>query len=394
MSALALLWLLTLAAVLVGLGQIYLALVEFFPVRLVYWHSRTRKPAILLIVAVSLTTVLFKALSAEASAWMALPIVLQALMLVTTFRMHQENMFPADDFPACTDDLDSLPLQPDDDIALIEVGDELKAYPLRYVIHHHIVNDRIGNKLVSLTYCAMCRTVIAFDVTDLGPLYVASFKYANMVVADRKTHTFFQQATFKSIMGPLHPAELQPFPCQLLPWQEVLQLEPRPRTAVVTQRDLREFKLPLPIPGLWKKLMASDKTPGLFEASKDRRYPARTRVLGFVVDGKAYVVLKNEVAEKGILPLPEQHIVLVTTGESVNGFEDTIDGKPIELRQYADGNLEDKNSGTRWDPRGKYREGTIKSDLQYRAVSDEYWFSWMKWHPGAELVRLSPARES
>jgi len=55
--------------------------------------------------------------------------------------------------------------------------------------------DNRGRRLVALTYCAMCRTVVPFDVTDIGPLFVASFKNANMVMADRKTRTFFQQAT-------------------------------------------------------------------------------------------------------------------------------------------------------------------------------------------------------
>jgi hypothetical protein len=62
-------------------------------------------------------------------------------------------------------------------------------------IYFQIVNDRFGDAIVSLTCCAMCRSIIPFDVTDPGPLFVASFKNANMVVADRRTGTFFQQAT-------------------------------------------------------------------------------------------------------------------------------------------------------------------------------------------------------
>ena len=103
------------------------------------------------------------------------------------------------------DDPFLAPLTDDMQLAVIEHGDVTKAYPLDYVVHHHIINDSFGNRIVALTYCAMCRSIIPFDVTDIGPLFVGSFKDANMIVADRRTKTFFQQATFKSIIGRLHP---------------------------------------------------------------------------------------------------------------------------------------------------------------------------------------------
>ncbi len=388
MSVSSVLWLLTIAALLFGMGQMYLTLIETFPIKWVFWHSRSRKPTILIIVAASVTTVLFSSWNGTGAWWMGIPLMLQALMLYTTFNMHQENMFPADDFPECTEDLETLPLNPDDDIAVIEVEGETKAYPLQYVIHHHIVNDYIGNKIISLSYCAMCRTVIAFDVSDLGPLYVGSFKNANMVVGDRKTRTLFQQATFESVLGPLHPSTLKPFPCQMLPWHDVLELKPQPKTAVVTEHDLRDFILPLPIPGLWKRLMKSDKTPGLFASSKDRRYPARTRVIGFEIGNKSYVCLKKEVIRSATVDLPDQKLILVSAGDTVNGFADTAGGNHLKLSKDPAGKILDENSGTRWDPRGKYQEGPLKEDLQYRTISDEYWFSWMQFHQDAELLQI------
>ncbi len=107
-----------------------------------------------------------------------------------------------------------LPLTDDMQLAVIEHGGVTKAYPLDYVIHHHIINDWFGDRIVAVTYCAMCRTIIPFDVTDIGPLFVGSFKNANMIVADKRTKTFFQQATFESIVGRLHPrhADDDPLP--------------------------------------------------------------------------------------------------------------------------------------------------------------------------------------
>jgi hypothetical protein len=116
-----------------------------------------------------------------------------------------------------SDDPLKLPLCDDMETAVIEYGGVTKAYPLDYVIHHHIINDRFGNRVVALTYCAMCRSIIPFDVADIGPLFVGSFENANMIVADRRTRTFFQQATFESLIGPLHPHTLTMIPFQVLP---------------------------------------------------------------------------------------------------------------------------------------------------------------------------------
>jgi hypothetical protein len=63
----------------------------------------------------------------------------------------------------------------------------IKSLPVHYVIHHHIINDFFGGHLVSLTCCAMCRSIIPIDVTDIGPLFGASLKNANMIVADSLT---------------------------------------------------------------------------------------------------------------------------------------------------------------------------------------------------------------
>ncbi|HRE28684.1 MAG TPA: DUF3179 domain-containing (seleno)protein, partial [Anaerolineales bacterium] len=188
-------------------------------------------------------------------------------------------------------------------LALIEVDGVTRAYPLEYVIHHHVINDHIGRRLIALTYCAMCRTIIAFDVTEIGPLYVGSFKDANMIVADRQTGTFFQQATFESLIGPLHPARLTLTHYQVLPWSAVRQLRPMPQVVHVTSADLRDFELP--IPGLWRRIMAGDVTPGLARRRHDPRFSPRTRVIALAGRGGQVVAIpKTEVLDAGVVELP------------------------------------------------------------------------------------------
>jgi hypothetical protein len=280
----------------------------------------------------------------------------------------------------------ALPLDDDAEMAVVEHDGVTKAYALDHVIHHHIINDRFGDRLVALTYCAMCRTVIPFDVTDIGPLFVASFKNANMVVGDRRTKTFFQQATFESVVGKLHPHTLEMLPFQMLPWREVTRLDPMPEVARVTEQDLREFQLPIPC--VWRRIMASEATPGLSAARRDRTLPARTRVVGLheSASGAARAWVKSELLEQGVVEI-EGDVTLVAVDGAVNAFRARIDGEPIRLALTDDRRLT-ADEGT-WDLRGKPVEGNVP-DLQPVSISDEYWFSWKLFHPDTTLERVDP----
>jgi hypothetical protein len=383
------LYLLAILALLVGTAAIYMALIKPFPVQWLYYHYFVRKPVVWAIFGGSLLFEIWLILNTDSFRLAAVvPLGLMGLAIVLTYRMHQEKAFPAVDFPAMSDEPLHLPLTDDMELAVIEYGGVTKAYPLAYVVHHHIINDRFGDRIIALTYCAMCRSIIPFDVTPIGPLFVGSFKNANMIVADTRTKTFFQQATFESLIGPLHPLTLTMIPFQILPWGEVRRLEVFPQVCQVTQDDFREFQLP--IPGVWRKIMASEVTPGLPSKNRDKSFPSRTHVIG-VIDPIAQpqvAYLKREIVQQGVVKNEALNAVFVALGDTVTAFKGDVTGKPVHLTIHTDGTIFDTHSGTVWDARGKYKSGLIKSDLKMLSISDEYWFSWQAFHPGSQLIRL------
>ena len=48
-------------------------------------------------------------------------------------------------------------------VVLVEVNGEAKAYPIQILTWHEIVNDDIGGVPVSVTFCPLCNSAIAFD---------------------------------------------------------------------------------------------------------------------------------------------------------------------------------------------------------------------------------------
>jgi hypothetical protein len=226
--------------------------------------------------------------------------------------------------------------------------------------------------------------VIPFDVTEIGPLFVASFKNANMVMADRRTRTFFQQATFESAIGKLHPHTLTMIPFQMLPWREVKRLDPMPKVARVTEHDLRDFELP--IPGVWRRIVAGEATPGLSARNRDHTLPSRTRIIGLLgpSSGPPRAWLKSELMERGVLEI-DPDVTLVAVDNAVNSFRRRVNGRSLHLALTPERRLTDGE--TTWDLRGKLLHGDL-TDLTPVPLSDEYWFSWKRFHPDTELIRL------
>ncbi|MDW3183868.1 DUF3179 domain-containing (seleno)protein [Roseobacter sp.] len=383
------LYLLALTALVVSLVFIPLILVTAIPLSAVYYHSLIRKPVVWGITLFAVAWQVWMIVQTGVFPWShAVPLALIGLSLFIIYNLYPSVAFPAVDYPEMSNDPRALPIKDEAQVAIIEHNGITKAYPLDYLIHGHIINDWFGNRLVSLTYCALCRSVIPFDVTEIGPLYVGAMKNGNMVLADRNTGTFFQQGTFESVIGPLHPLTLEMVMFQFLTWKQVKELDDMPLMPHVTEHDFRPFALP--IPGAWEKLTKGDLTPGLSSAKRDKSFPARTSIIGITDPSVSpqIVFIKDEVLEKGVVHNYARGLILVAQDRAVNAFKSTVSGTPIDLSLAEGSDLRDAATGTIWDVRGKHKSGPLRSNLEMVMTSDEYWYSWKLFHPRSDLIRL------
>ncbi|MEO5589740.1 MAG: DUF3179 domain-containing (seleno)protein, partial [Gemmatimonadaceae bacterium] len=53
-------------------------------------------------------------------------------------------------------------------VLLIEHRGLVRAYPLRILLWHEIVNDKIGDLPIAVTYCPLCNTALVFDRRHRG----------------------------------------------------------------------------------------------------------------------------------------------------------------------------------------------------------------------------------
>ncbi|MFW2587533.1 DUF3179 domain-containing protein [Sagittula sp. SSi028] len=84
-------------------------------------------------------------------------------------------------------------------------GQTPRAYPIRYLTWHEIVNDRIGNVPVAVTFCPLCNSALTFDRRVAGRVlsFGVSGKLRNsdMIMYDRETQSWWQQAIGQGVVG-------------------------------------------------------------------------------------------------------------------------------------------------------------------------------------------------
>lgn len=116
-------------------------------------------------------------------------------------------------------------------VVTVEIDGEIaRAYPIRYLMWHEIVNDTVGEVPVAVTYCPLCNSFITFDRrTSVGVLsFGVSGKLRNsdMVMFDRETESWWQQATGVGIVGQMTGAELTVLPTWMESWHAFVARHP------------------------------------------------------------------------------------------------------------------------------------------------------------------------
>ncbi len=110
------------------------------------------------------------------------------------------------------------------------IGSEPRAYPIRYLMWHEIVNDTVGNVPIAVTFCPLCNSFITFDRrTENGNLSFGVsglLRNSDMVMYDRETESWWQQATGEGIVGELTGAELNVLPTWMESWAEFTARNP------------------------------------------------------------------------------------------------------------------------------------------------------------------------
>ncbi len=99
------------------------------------------------------------------------------------------------------DTAQTTPFAPEETVIGVVVNGEAKAYPYGIMNWHEIVNDTVGGKNLTISYCPLCDTIVAFERQDTtfgvsGKLYQSC-----LVMYDRTDDTLYSQPWAMGIVG-------------------------------------------------------------------------------------------------------------------------------------------------------------------------------------------------
>ncbi len=117
-------------------------------------------------------------------------------------------------------------LRPEDRIAGVFIEGQARAYPLRILNWHEVVNDEIGGQPFAMTYCPLCDSVAVFDrltpegVKEFG---VSGLLYnSNVLMYDREgePEALWTQLGSEAVSGPRANQNLKTLPVELTTWAD------------------------------------------------------------------------------------------------------------------------------------------------------------------------------
>jgi hypothetical protein len=292
-------------------------------------------------------------------------------------------------------------------VILVEHAGEVRAYPYQILIWHEIVNDEVGSLPLVVTYCPLCNTALVFrraldgDILDFGT--TGRLRHSDLVMYDRRTESWWQQATGEAIVGALAGRQLEAYPAQTVSWGEIKRFHPEAR---VLSRETG-FDRPYGKNPYERYDRGKGPISQFFSRKVDDRLKAMERVAAVNLDGRSVAypfealrqrrVVNDEIAGRPVVVFwaPGTASALdagsIADGRDVGSsgvFLRRLDGRTLDFEWSEDGRFVDRGTGTSWDLTGRAVEGPLAGRrLEPIPHGDYFWFAWAAFRPDTDVRR-------
>ncbi len=136
-------------------------------------------------------------------------------------------------------------LAPTEPVIGLTIEGDARAYPLRILTWHEIVNDVVGGVPVAVTYCPLCNSAIVFDrrvagqATEFGT--TGKLRNSDLVMYDRATESWWQQFLGEAIVGERTGTLLRIIPARLESWARFAARRPGGKVLVPSNPGMRAY---------------------------------------------------------------------------------------------------------------------------------------------------------
>jgi hypothetical protein len=282
-------------------------------------------------------------------------------------------------------------LNPEDKVIGVNIDNQSRAYPLRIMNKHEIVNTEVGNEPIVVTYCPLCRSGVTYsielneEVLEFG--VSGKLRDANLVMYDRGTETYWSQIGGNAIIGPRVPQELELKFSSVTEWSE--WKNGHPETQVLSRNT-----------GIYP-VSSYDSNPyagyeetegvGFGLGSTDERLPSKKLVYGVTAGGKAKAYTEDIIEEEGLIQdqLGGETVLVLKRPDdgTINAFRVKENHQNLNFTLEENG-LRDSNEML-WDFEGEQVGGDGSMDkLNPKGF---FWFAWAKFNPETQIYNNTEA---
>jgi Protein of unknown function (DUF3179) len=272
-------------------------------------------------------------------------------------------------------------LKRDDEVMVLEINGDARAYPSKWMRQPHVVGDVVGGEDVVMTYCSLSHLGLAYSPYIDGKkvnLKVFTQLQNNLVMYDTLTDEPIQQiygATEHTNKG------MQGHPTQMMSFDSFKVIYPKGKVFFNPPDDLRDTltRMMLRTVVNWQHELDAPVFPTIdIEQPGFEKLHPKEMVWGVSMNGSNVAYTYEYFRENNWVintTVGETPVVLVYYPEhrTVGGFERTVDGDEITVAGVDE-----------IDIHGASRYGKLK---RISVVSEIFWMIWYTFYPDTLLMQ-------
>ena len=274
-----------------------------------------------------------------------------------------------------------------DTVASFHVGEDYRAYPLKYINYHHIVNDKFDKTPVLISYCGICNSAAAYSPIVKGKTLtfgvLGVLLHNDLVMYDKQTDSWWIQITGEAFTGKYKDTKLT-----LLPGMEL-----------VTYADFKKAhsngKVLQPV-AQYTNLYEQFDPAQFYEGEPEEggsESVNRDQVVGIEVRGKAKAYKIDDVKKENIINDKLNGWSLLIISDPKDGGvrifrRFLVEDEMILEFELKNGNLVDKETGSTWNFLGEATAGELKGKtLTQPKYLELFQFAWEGFFPKTAIYK-------
>lgn len=289
-------------------------------------------------------------------------------------------------------------------VVTVKVGDIVRGYPLHILTWHEVVNDRFGEVPVVVTFCPLCNTALAFDrrvggvTLDFG--VSGNLRNSDLIMWDRQTESWWQQATGEGIVGAHAGALLKPIAASVISFGDFRRAYPNAEVLTENTGLDRYYGV-----NPYNDYDAAGSRPFLFDGTIDKRLDGLERVVALGRGAAALAVPFSLLSQVGVanVNVDGARVAVLWSAGTASALDrpdiaasrdvgaavayiGEAGGRSLTFALARPGVFLDAETGSTWDITGLATAGPLTgARLNVALHTVEFWFAFAAFHPGAAI---------